>query len=122
MILADTPIWLDHLRDGDEVLRGLLEENRVLMHPLVRGEIALLASHAGRGTLVALGQLPAAAAVTHDEVLHMIDAEQLYGCGIGYAAAQLLASARMTPGAALWTREGRLAAVAERMGCAARVV
>ena len=41
MILADTSVWVDHLRTGDPVLVDLLESDRVGIHPFIIGEIAL---------------------------------------------------------------------------------
>jgi hypothetical protein len=41
MILVDTPVWIDHLRAGDETLASLLQSQQVLIHPFVLGEIAL---------------------------------------------------------------------------------
>ena len=41
MILADTPVWIDHLRRNDEMMAALLEAGQIVMHPLVLGEIAL---------------------------------------------------------------------------------
>ena len=40
MILVDTSVWIDHLRSGDPVLAELLEQSRVVMHPMVLGELA----------------------------------------------------------------------------------
>lgn len=48
----------------------------------------------------------------------MIERNSLYGTGIGYVDAQLLAATRLTPGTALWSRDRRLALAAERLGCA----
>jgi hypothetical protein len=47
----------------------------------------------------------------------LIDAERLFGRGIGYVDAHLLA-ARLTPSAMLWTRDGRLRRVASDVGVA----
>lgn len=41
MILVDTSVWIDHLRNRNAVLVALLLDNRVLAHPWVTGEIAL---------------------------------------------------------------------------------
>ena len=41
MILVDTLIWIDHLRQRDERLSGLLDHGRVLVHAFVTGELAL---------------------------------------------------------------------------------
>jgi predicted nucleic acid-binding protein len=54
-------------------------------------------------------------------VLRFIDREALYGRGIGYVDAHLLASARLTAGGSLWTRDKRLHAVAGQLGLAAAV-
>jgi hypothetical protein len=41
--------------------------------------------------------------------------EALFGLGIGYADAHLLAATRLTPGTRLWGRDRRLAAAAARL-------
>ena len=41
MILVDTSIWIDHLRSGNAALVRLLNDNAVLAHPSVTGELAL---------------------------------------------------------------------------------
>ena len=43
-----------------------------------------------------------------DEVLHFIEQNSLWGLGIGYVDAHLLASTRLMSGAALWTRDRKL--------------
>ncbi len=40
MILVDTSVWIDHLRAGVDDLATLLNQNQVLMHPLILGELA----------------------------------------------------------------------------------
>ncbi len=66
-----------------------------------------------------LRALPEAGAVTPSESLVFLAAHRLEGLGIGEVDLQLLASAAVTPGARLWTRDERLAAAAERRGPAA---
>jgi len=41
VILVDTSIWINHLRDGHSTLVRLLERGLVLTHPWVIGELAL---------------------------------------------------------------------------------
>ena len=53
---------------------------------------------------------------TDAEVLALVDHQHLFGIGIGYVDAQLLAATMLTPGARLWTRDKRLASVATRLG------
>ena len=51
-------------------------------------------------------------------MLHLIDVENLFASGIGYTDAHLLASALLTAGGKLWTRDRKLHAQAERLGVA----
>jgi hypothetical protein len=55
----------------------------------------------------------------NQEVLHFIRRHSLAGEGIGYVAAHLLAAARLTASATLWTHDKRLSAVADRLGLTA---
>ncbi|HAF55637.1 MAG TPA: VapC toxin family PIN domain ribonuclease [Thauera sp.] len=115
MILVDTSIWIDHLRAGDEHLRGLLDHGRVLSHPSVVGELALGNLNNRSVILDAVTQLPQAQIATDDEVLRFIEAHALFGLGIGYVDASLLAATRLTPGAKLWTRDKRLLTASSRL-------
>lgn len=118
MILVDTSVWIDHLRQYDTTLAKLLDDGRVLAHPFVIGELALGALKQRGVILDALRGLPAAAVATDGEVMAFIDAHKLFGQGIGYVDAHLLAGARLTH-ASLWTRDKKLRAVAERLSLAA---
>ncbi len=115
MILVDTSVWIDHLRTGDPELVALLQDGSVLAHPWVTGELAL--SHLSRRSeiLGLLHNLPQARAATDLEVLILIDNHQLFGLGIGYVDAHLLAATTLTTGARLWTHDQRLAAVATQL-------
>lgn len=120
MILADTSIWIDHLRSGDAGLADRLQAGEILGHPHVIGEIAL-GNLARREEIIgALRRLPPAVVASDSEALHFIDRNALFGLGIGYIDAHLLASVRLTSGAWLWTRDKRLAAVADQMGLSER--
>ncbi|MDT0263783.1 type II toxin-antitoxin system VapC family toxin [Jatrophihabitans lederbergiae] len=118
MILVDTSVWIDHLRTGEPDLAALLQDGHVLAHPWVTGELAL--GHLARRSeiLGLLGNLPQATAATDVEVLSLIARHQLFGLGIGYVDAHLLAATMLTTGARLWTRDKRLAAVAAQHGLA----
>ncbi len=122
MILVDTSVWIDHLRQNDDALVHLLDDGRVLSHPCVTGELAL-GNLRNRDVIIgALQDLPQATIATHDEVLSFIEYHVLYGLGIGYVDAHLLAAARLSAGAALWTRDKRLHAASKRLGLASDVV
>lgn len=118
MILVDTSVWIDHLRAGNDTLARLLDNGRVLTHPFVIGELALGAMRQREVILGALSDLPRAELATDAEVLGLIDAQALYGRGVGYVDVHLLASVRLTAGGELWTRDNRLRHVAEELGLA----
>jgi predicted nucleic acid-binding protein len=118
VILVDSSVWVDHLRRRDAALARLLENGRVLAHPFVTGELAL-GNLKKRATILAdLQALPQAVVAHDEEVLRFIDQHTLYGLGIGYIDAHLLASVRLTAEGSLWTRDKRLHAAAERLGLA----
>jgi hypothetical protein len=118
VILVDTSIWVDHLRSADAMLAALLNAGEVLAHPFVIGEIALGNLRQRDHVLVALLDLPAAVIATDSEVLEYIDRHALFGRGVGYVDAHLLASTALTAGSKLWTRDKRLRGVAAMLGFA----
>jgi predicted nucleic acid-binding protein len=115
VILVDTSVWVDHLRAGDEVLSNLLQDAQVLGHAWVTGEIALGSLARRRDVLGLLHGLPQALIASDSEILMLIERARLFGRGIGWVDAQLLASARLTDGAVLWTRDARLATAAAEL-------
>lgn len=119
MILVDTSIWIDHLRASDEQLARLLETGQVLAHPFVIGELALGNLRNRDAVLGALQDMPQAAVATEPEVLRFIGEKGLFGLGIGYIDAHLLAAVLLTPGSLLWTRDKRLLAASTQLGIAA---
>jgi predicted nucleic acid-binding protein len=119
VILVDSSVWIDHIRASDPFLVSLLTDRHVLVHPFVIGEVALGQLHPRVQVLEMLHRLPEALVARDGEVLRLIEAETLFGVGIGYVDAHLLAACRLTRGAKLWTRDKRLAAVAERLGLVA---
>lgn len=112
MILVDTSVWVDHLRDGAPALAAALEQGRVLMHPFVLGELACGNLKNRSEVLHLLGELPAAPMATDPEALEFIERRALMGRGIGYVDIHLLASVALAGTAQLWARDKRLAAVA----------
>ena len=94
----------------------LLRAGAVLMHAYVLGEIALGNLHKRETILAALDDLPQAEIAEAEEVLRLIQGDRLWGSGIGYVDAHLLAAVRLTPAASLWTRDRRLASAAQSMG------
>jgi predicted nucleic acid-binding protein len=118
MILVDTSVWVDHLRRESVALSGLLRSSRVVMHPLVLGELAC-GNLNNRSELLklwsGLGSMPT---VNHEETLFFIEKNKLMGKGIGYIDVQLLASVALDTGTKLWTRDKRLDVLAIQLGYA----
>jgi predicted nucleic acid-binding protein len=117
MILVDTSVWVDHLRQGEPLLVQSLMQTQVATHPFVVGELAC-DNLKNRQTVIELLQaLPPVKSALDHEVMHFIESKGLMGKGIGYIDAHLCASALIS-GYKLWTRDKRLLAIAQTLGCA----
>ena len=116
MILVDTSVRRDHLRNGDSILVNLLNTGQVLTHPFVFGELALGNLRQRDAILDTLNNIPRAKIATDEEVLALINQSKLYGQGVGYIDVHLLASVRLTPGTLLWTQDKRLSVTANQLG------
>ena len=119
MILVDSSVWIDHFRHGESALVRLLDTGQVLAHPFVIGELALGNLRQRAQVLALLGDLPLAEVATEAEMVHFINENALFGMGIGYIDAHLLAATRLTPDTSIWTQDKRLRAAAERLSMAA---
>jgi len=111
MVLADTSIWIDHLRRGVPRLAERLSEGLILMHPFVAGELACGNLKDRAFILSELHALPAAQRASDDEVLQLIEDRRLSGRGLGWIDAHLLASALLS-NCRFWTLDSRLAKAA----------
>jgi len=118
VILIDTSIWIDHLRQSDAQVVTLLQSDLVLVHPFVIGELACGNLKSRADILGLLNTLPQARVALEHEVLFFIDRHKLMGLGIGYIDAHLLAATTLNEGAKLWTRDKRLDTIAQQLGCA----
>jgi predicted nucleic acid-binding protein len=115
MILADTSVWVGHLRATSPDLQRALLDGEVLTHSHVVGELACGNLHDRGAVLALLSDLPLAVQATHEEALQCIERNRLYGKGLGWTDVHLLASALLTP-ARLWTLDVALAREAKRCG------
>ncbi len=72
MILVDTSVWINHLRAAEPRLVSLLNDNRVLVHPMVIGELACGNLHNRGEVLKLLSRLAEISVAADDEVLFSI--------------------------------------------------
>ena len=121
-VLVDTSVWIDHFRHRNETLITLLHQDRVLVHPMVVGELACGTPPAPRTqTLRDLGLLPKVELASMEEAMAFIERAAVFGLGCGLVDIILLTSTLMTTGAALWTLDERLADLADRFDIAHQV-
>lgn len=107
-VLADTSVWIDHLRAENVKLADLLDSSEMLMHPMVIGELACGNIRNRTEVLTRLRRLPIVPVVSYTEVLSFIENNRLMGRGIDYVDVHLLASVAMADSALLWSRDRRL--------------
>ena len=119
MILVDTSVWIDHINASESQLTNLLNQERVLTHPYVIGEISLGSLQNRKAVLDALFDLPTVLVATPEETLYLIESETLFNRGIGFVDASLLASARLQTCTTIWTRDKRLKKVADELNLSA---
>jgi predicted nucleic acid-binding protein len=116
LILVDTSVWIDHLREGIDELSNVLANNEVYCHMMVVGELALGHLKNRAECLKQWRRLPIVITAKHHEVMYLIDKHQLMGMGIGFVDAHLLAACKMNPTCKLWTRDKPLLRAANKAG------
>ena len=118
MIVVDSSIWIDFLRRPHDRIFRLIEQDALLQHPFVTGEVGMgsFASAAVRfETIKVLFDLAPLAVVPDAEFHTFVGDNMLYGTGAGFVDCHLLASLSRVSDARLWTSDGRLAALANRL-------
>lgn len=116
MILADTSVWIDHLRSDSREMRRHLDRGEIVIHPFIVAELALGSLRDRRKTLALLDLLPQVRVARLSELRTMIEARRLYNLGIGLTDTHLIASVFLDPATQLWTRDKRLRQVAQTLG------
>ena len=121
MILVDTSIWIDYLRQGEPFLVEQLNQQQILMHGMVLGELAI-GNFKNRQLLLDRWQaLPFIPSATDSQVLQFLETHQLMGLGVGWIDLYLLTATALTDGVKLWTRDKRLRTIAETLNLAAQL-
>jgi predicted nucleic acid-binding protein len=110
-------VWIAHFRRTDPRLQAFLADGEVFLHAAVIGELACGNLTRRAKVLSDLQRLPAAAEANREDTLFVIESRRLWGKGMGWTDAQLIASALLT-GCALWTHDKQLHKVADSLGIA----
>jgi predicted nucleic acid-binding protein len=119
IVLVDTSVWVEFWRRGNARLAQLLEQDRVVVHPFVLGELALGRLARRADVLRDLQALESPRVAEPGEVLALIDRTPLWGRGIGWVDAHLVASALLDR-LHLWTLDQRLASIGASLGVGLR--
>lgn len=115
MILLDTSVFVEFLRQNPEVqfLQHMFEENEIVMHPYVEGELILGGLRPDIRSL--WESLPLANIIEYSLLRQFIDHYTLMHRGLGLVDCQLLASAKES-GYKLFTLDKNLNQAAVSLG------
>lgn len=113
-ILADTSVWVGHLRRGDAQMSSFLAAGDIVTHDHIVGELCL--GGLSRTTQAMMRLLRRCTVASHDEVMHLIAERRLAGRGLGYVDTHLLAAA-LIGRLQLWTLDQALQQAARECGC-----
>ena len=89
MVLVDTSVWIDFLREGNELLKEFLENGQVYTHPFIVGELSCGNLQKRKQFLSLINELPSVSVSSNEEVnlfiektvsfhLEQLDEEQLF--------------------------------------------
>jgi predicted nucleic acid-binding protein len=106
-VLVDSSVWVGHFKQRNEHLVTLLEADSVVCHPFIMAEVACGTPPSRKAIISLLSELEHALMASHDELLALLDARQLYGRGCGFVDLSLLASALLSEGTQIWTLDKR---------------
>lgn len=115
MILVDTSVWIDHLRNNNTQLASLLHREAVCSHPFILGE--LYCGHMNQKEIFTneLQKLHFLTTASQHEVMTMIDKNNLAGKGVGWIDMHLLASC-LIEHASLWSLDKSLQKLSRELG------
>jgi predicted nucleic acid-binding protein len=118
VILVDTSIWIDHFHAPEPSLVALLHDDQAGCHRAVIEELALGSIKQRTRVLALLENLQEFPALTHEEVMALVNGRRLGGRGLSAVDVHLLGSVMLVSGARLWTRDERLLKACRDSGAA----
>ena len=116
-VLVDTCVWVKHFRDRNALLAAMLEDGEIWCHPIVIGELTMGTLKNRKQTIFDLSQLSRPPLASFSETRQMVESRQLWGRGIQWNDAQILASSVLGE-IPLWTFDLRLKEIARDLGVA----
>ena len=114
MILADTSVWIDHFRSSNLHFSDLLENDLIICHEFVIGELACGNIKNRKNISRLLNNLRSIQPASLEETLYFIEENRLIGKGLGWVDVNLLASSILN-NCVLWTKDTRLSATADKL-------
>lgn len=118
-VVVDTNIWVFHWRQSNRLLMEMAEDGEIWIHPIVIGELSMGTLRNRDQTLWDLTRLGRPPLATDAETRQMVEARRLWGRGIGWNDAKILASV-VIGNCLLWTKDQRLDEIAGEMDVAWR--
>jgi predicted nucleic acid-binding protein len=116
-VLVDTCVWVKHFRERNPLLAAMLEDGEVWSHPIVVGELTMGTLKNRKQTIFDLSQLSRPPLASFLETRQMVESRQLWGRGIQWNDARILASSILGE-IPLWTFDLRLKEIARELGVA----
>ena len=116
-VLVDSCVWVRHFRQRNPLLVDMLVDGEVWCHPIVVGELSMGNLKDRPQTLFDLGKLNRPPIATFAETRQMVESRRLWGRGIQWNDARILASAILGQ-VPLWTFDIRLCEIAKELGVA----
>ncbi|MEO5712199.1 MAG: type II toxin-antitoxin system VapC family toxin [Luteolibacter sp.] len=114
-VLVDSCVWIKHFRQRNPLLVSMLEDGEVWCHPIVVGELSMGNLKNRQQTIFDLAKLNRPPIATFAETRQMVEARKLWGRGIQWNDARILASAILGQ-VPLWTFDIRLGEIARELG------
>lgn len=114
MVLVDTSVWIDHLRNSNSTLIKLLSEGRVCSHTFIKGELACGNFKSRDKFFKLMDNLKFIDPVTESEALFFLNEQKLFGKGLGWVDIHLLASSKLN-NTKLFTLDKKLKQVAAEL-------
>ena len=92
MILADTSVWINFTHGKNDILPRLLNEEKVLTHKMVIGELKCGQMKNREKFFEYLFQLKCVQQISHEKVYTMIEEHTLMGTGVKFIDMHLIAA------------------------------